>query len=99
MGDWLYTWDWAAFIKDHMAKDLRNHSFYNAFQFRKENGSVKLRCKKLPQDLEWKPPTGIQLIKDGVDFVPDPASNFRIDDLKLDEIFKSLNKYLGTMKS
>ena len=80
-----------------MTKDLRNHSFYNAFQFKKENGSVKLRCKKLPQDLEWKPPTGIQLIKNDVDFVPVPAEEFRVEDLKLYEIFKSLNRYLGTM--
>ena len=53
---------------------------------------MKLRCKKLPQDLEWKPRTGIQLINNDVDFVP-----VRVEDLKLYEIFKSLNRYLGTM--
>ena len=71
-------------------------SFFLQFQFKKD-GSVKLRCKKLPQDLEWKPPTGIQLIKNDIDFVPVPAEQFRVEDLKLYEIFKSLNRYLGTM--
>lgn len=92
-----YTWDWASFIKIHM-EELKNHSFYNAFQFHKEKGSVKMRYKKLPHDLEWKPPTGIKLISENVDFSPVTAEEFRVvEDLKLDEIFKSVNKYLSTM--
>ena len=92
-----YTWDWASFMKNHFAKELKNHSFYNAFQFRKEDGSVKLRYKKLPQTLQWQPPTGIRLIKEDVEYLPVTADAFRVEDLKLDEIFKSVNKYLSTM--
>ena len=92
-----YTWDWAASMKDHMAKELKYHSFYNSFQLLKEDGSVKLRCKKLPQDVNWKPATGIRLIKDSVKYEPVSVEDFRVEDLKLDDIFKSVNKYLLTL--
>ena len=92
-----YTWDWASFIKDHMAKELKNHSWYNSFQFKKEEGSVRLRCKKFPQDPEWKPPTGIRLVKDNLKIEPVGVEEFRVEDLKMDEIFRSVNKYLSTM--
>ena len=91
------TWDWSSFIQNHMAQDLKNHSWYNAFQVKKEDGAVKLRCKKFPQDLEWKPATGIRLIKADIVFEPVPVGEFRVEDIKLDDIFKSVNKYLLTL--
>ena len=43
----------------------------------KEEGSVKMRAKHLPQDLEWNPSTGIRLVKEAVIHEPVPASELR----------------------
>ena len=67
----LFTWDWKTYIEQELTdKDLENHSHYHMFQFVKEDESVKMRAKHLPQDLEWTPSTGIRLVKKGVLFEP-----------------------------
>ena len=55
-----WTWDWKSFIEEKLSdKELSNHSFYNCFQIKKEDGKTKLRAKPLPQDSSWTPETGI----------------------------------------
>ena len=90
-----FSWSWASFISKYMSKEIHNHSFYNAFQIKKENNLVKLRCKKFPQDKEWKPPTGIKLVDN--DRIEENylvgVNEFRIEFLNLDVVRSSLNKY------
>ena len=58
-----YIWNWRDFISPYLF-ELENHSFYNGFRIAKEysesSGFVtKMWVKRLPQDDEWIPPTGI----------------------------------------
>ena len=83
-------------------KELKNHSFYNAFNFKKEmsdsEGMVtKMRCKRLPQDDEWEPPTGIRLVKPNTPYDPVPSADFRVEELMLPKIMENLQKYFRRM--
>jgi hypothetical protein len=90
----LFSWDWKSFVENHLTdKDLENHSYYHQFQWLKEDGFVKMRAKHLPQDLEWTPQTGIRLVKEGIELEPVCASEFRIQKLDLDHVFRDLLKY------
>ena len=90
----LFSWDWKTFIEEHLTdKSLANHSYYHQFQFVKDNETVKMRAKHLPQDVEWTPPTGIRLVKDGVDFGPVGADDFRIEKLDMPHVYRDLYKY------
>ena len=90
----LYTWDWKAFVEENLTeKSLENHTFYHSFRFFMKDGTALMQAKHLPQDLEWKPSTGIQLLKDHVEFSPVPAAEFRVDTLNLPKVFKDLQKY------
>ena len=90
----LFSWDWKSFIEDQLTdKDLENHSHYHQFQFVKEDNCVKMRAKHLPQDLEWTPRVGIRLVKEGIEIEPIGASEFRIEKLDLDHVFRDLLKY------
>ena len=90
----LHIWDWKAFIEPLFTKTmLQNHSKYNSFQFKIERGLVMFRAKKYPQYLEWYPQEGIKLLKDGIDFTPIEAAEFREEDLNLDKIMSDLRKY------
>ena len=94
----FYIFDWKAFIQNKFAKTpLEHHSFYHSFKFSSEEGKTAFRGKLYPQDLEYGPKTGIQLIKDGTVFDPVGPAAFRIEKLELDKVFKSLQNYLSTM--
>ena len=65
----FYIFDWKQFIMNKFAKTpLEHHSFYHSFQFTSEGGQAKFRAKLYPQDTEYGPETGIQLIKSGTEF-------------------------------
>ena len=87
-----YTWDWKNFVTGYLTgKQLENHSFYNAFNIVKEGKKTKLRAKRLPQDQEWFPPTGIELIQQNIPFdEPVRSSGFRVEDLILPKVLWDL---------
>ena len=93
-----FTYDWQDSIKDCLTeKQLENHSFYNSFRISKSDGKVLLQAKPLPQDSEWGPATGIQILKTGVEFPPVSASEFRVEDLNLGKAMMSLKPYFAKM--
>ena len=98
-----FIWNWRDYISEHLSdKDLKNHSFYNAFKISKEKtvteGMVtKLRCKRLPQDEDWEPPTGIRLVKANTPYDPVASADFRVNDLLLPKIMENLQKYFRRM--
>ena len=92
----LHIYNWKEFISPRLADPpLVNHSKYNSFVLQREEGKVKFRGKNLPQlpDSELVPRPGIRLIKEGTIFEPVGAAEFRVDDIKFDDIFKGLKKY------
>ena len=94
----FYIFDWKSFIADKFSKmTLENHSFYHSFQFCKENGTTKLRAKPYPQDTDFVPSSGLALIKSNISFIPVGPTEFRIDKLELDKVFRTLETYLSTM--
>ena len=93
-----FVWDWKGFISGKLSdKELSNHSFYNAFQIVQEGGVTKLRAKRLPQDNVWLPPTGIELIKQGITYDPVKCADFRVESLNLEKVTSDLIKYFKTM--
>jgi hypothetical protein len=94
----FYIFDWKNFIKNNFANTpLEYHSFYHSFKISSEDGQTKFRGKLYPQDTEYGPDTGIQLIKDGTEFEAVGPADFRIEKLELDKVFRSLQNYLSTM--
>ena len=93
-----FIWDWKSFIEKHLeSPKMSNHSFYNGFRISKEGSITKLRLKRLPQDKEWLPPTGIQLLKQNIIFEPVGCAEFRVESLNLDKILHDLEKYFKRM--
>ena len=93
-----YIFDWNSSIQDNLTqKQLENHSFYNSFRIKRTDGQVLLQAKPLPQDSDWGPPTGIQLLKRGVQFLPVSAASFRVEDLNLEKAMMSLKPYIAQM--
>ena len=89
----LFIHDWKSFIIPNLAdKGLKNHSHYNSFQFKSENGLVNFRAKKYPQNSMWYPTEGIQLLKDEINYTPVSAAEFRQEDLNLDKVLADLRK-------
>ena len=82
--------DWRGFINDKLYP-LQYHTRYNSFKFSKEEGEVRLRCKRLPQSIQYGPPSGLKLLKSGFNLgTPIGSSDFRVDSLDLD----SLKRYI-----
>ena len=93
-----FTWDWKKFIEGNLTSpQMHNHSFYNGFRVSKDVNVTKLRLKRLPQDEDWLPPTGIQLIKPNIQFDPVGSSEFRVLSLNLDKVLHDLQKYFKRM--
>ena len=92
----LFTWDWRSFIEPHL-NPLENHSFFNSFNFRKEEGLVRLRYKKWPHSPEYGPVMGIQLLKPGISLTPVLPADFRIESLYLDKLLRGLQPYFNTL--
>lgn len=96
----LYIFDWKAFVIPHLADpQLSNHTRYNSFVLKKEDGNVKLRGKKLPQnaDSTLYPRAGIQLIKENTQFRPVGAASFRVEDIQFDQIFSGIAKFVSKL--
>ena len=90
-----YIFDWKQFISPHFADpQLTNHSKYYSFKLNKEDGVVKIRGKKLPQNpiSTLYPRPGIQILKEGVSFGPVGPAPFRVEDIKFDQIFSGIRK-------
>ena len=91
-----FVYDWKSFITPRLSeRPLSNHSKYFCFNFVIESGQVKFRGKLLPQlpDSYFVPRSGIRLIREGADFLPIGVADFRVSDIKFDDIMKSLSKY------
>ena len=58
---------------------------------------VKLRAKRLPQDEEWEPPTGIRILKPNTPFEPVGSADFRVEQLMLPKVMEGLMKYFRRM--
>ena len=58
---------------------------------------MKLRCKRLPQDLTWLPPTGLRLIQPAAIYTPVGCAEFRVDSLLLPKIVANLERYFKRM--
>ena len=52
------------------------------------------RAKKMPQDKELVPRSGIRLLKENIEFEPVGCAEYRIERLNFDEIMKGVNTYL-----
>ena len=55
---------------------------------------MKFRGKRLPQDTESSPRSGIRIVKKDVDFEAVGAADFRIENLQFDQIWKGLDLIL-----
>ena len=94
----FYVYDWKSYVQNKFARTpLEHHSFYNSFKISKESGETKFRAKLYPQDPEYGPLIGIQLLKPGIEFSPIGPTEFRIHKLELDKVFRSLQNYFSTM--
>ena len=94
----FYVFDWKKYIQDKVARTpLENHSFYHSFKIVCENGQAKFRGKLYPQDDEYIPETGIQLLKEGIEFDAVGPTDFRIEKLELDKVFRCLHYFLSTL--
>ena len=98
-----FIWNWRDYIDEYLTeKELKNHSFYNAFKIKKENtekdGKVtKLRAKRLPQDEDWVPPTGMRIVQPNTPYNPVGSAEFRVEGLLLPKIVENLQKYFKRM--
>lgn len=95
----LYAFGWKKYITPKLSDpQLMNHSKYNSFVLTKENGLVKFRAKKLPQDpiTNYMPRSGIRLIKDmdGIDSDSIGPADLRIERIDFDGIVKGLQRFL-----
>ena len=93
----MYSWDWKEFVEPRL-NPLENHSLFNSFLLKKENGEVRFRYKRLPQSSEYGPLQGIKLIKSREGLHPVKAAEFRIESLKLDKLMRGLQPYFRTME-
>lgn len=100
-----YIYDWKNFITDKLTHPpLKYQSKYNSFLVTSESSeegvkNVKLYGKKLPQDVQLVPRSGIRLIKEGIDFVPVKVAGFRIETVMFDEIIRGLQIHLAKLPS
>ena len=91
-----FSWDWKTFIEPRL-NPLENHTLFNSFSIKKEEGDVKLRYKKLPQSPTYGPANGLDLVKSFEGFEPVKAAEFRVETLQLDKLLRGLQPYFSTM--
>ena len=58
---------------------------------------MKFFGKKLPQDTQLVPRSGIRLIKENIDFEPVGPADYRVENIKFDEILRGLQIYLAKL--
>lgn len=86
-----YIFAWKQFIIPFLADPpLKNHSQYHSFMVNKEEDVVKFRAKRYPQDREFVPRAGIRIVRDGVNFEPVGAADFRVNSIPFDRISKTI---------
>ena len=86
-----FIFGWKNYVTPWLADPpLVNHSNYNSFTVIKEEGLVKFRAKKLPQDRDLVPRAGIRLLKDDTLFFPIDSAEFRTHEIPFDRIFKTV---------
>ena len=86
-----FIFGWKTYITPWLADPpLTNHSKYNSFAVKKEDGRVKFRAKKLPQDLELVPRAGLRLLKENTVYCPVESAEFRTEEIMFDRIFKAV---------
>ena len=91
-----YIFGWKTYIEKHLTdQPLEMHSKYNSFIISVENGDVKLRVKKLPQDEIKVPRAGIRLLKEGHQCGPIGIADFRVERLNFDQIMRGLHIFLS----
>ena len=94
-----FIYDWKMFITDKLTNPpMKYQSKYNSFLLSVEilegKRCVMLRGKKLPQDTQLVPRSGIRVIREDVEFEPVGPAEYRIDKINFDEIMKGLSIFL-----
>ena len=97
-----FIYDWKQYITEKLTHPpLKYQSKYNSFLLSVEmcdgKRSVMLRGKKLPQDTELVPRSGIRVIKDEIDFEPVGSAEFRTENLKFDEIMRGIHIFTAKL--
>ena len=86
-----YIFSWKSFVEPWLTDPpLANHSKYHSFHLTREDRNVKFRAKRLPQSAEMEPRSGIRLLKEGVQFDPVGAAEFRVDDIPFERIRRTV---------
>ena len=89
-----FIFGWKSFVTPCLTDPpLVHHSRYNSFIVRKEQGLVKFRAKRLPQDndSELEPRAGLRLLKENTQFLPVEAAEFRTSEIPFDRIFRTVS--------
>ena len=97
-----FIYNWKDFISDKLTHPpLKYQSKYNSFLFTVENCDekrcVKLFGKKLPQDTQMVPRSGIRVIRENIEFEPVGTAPYRTENVKFDEILRGLQLYLAKL--
>ena len=92
----MFIWDWKKYIEKHL-HPIEYHTFFNSFQIKREGVNVKFRYKRLPQDPEFGPAAGMKLVKASLAQSPVHVADFRIEQLQLDKLFRSLEAFFQTL--
>ena len=92
----MFSWNWKDYIEPCL-NPLGNHSFFNSFCFKKEDGEVKLRYKKLPQSAEYGPVGGMKLLKTRGNLEAIKAADFRVESLGLEKLLRGLQPYFASL--
>ena len=95
-----YIYDWKQFVGDKLTyPPLMYQSKYNSFRLNVEHRDSKrlvvFRAKKMPQESHMVPRAGIRLIKEGVNFDPVGCAEYRVENIRWDEIMKGINAFLS----
>ena len=98
-----FIYDWKSFIEDKLTNPtLKYHSKYNSFLWKIEicegNRCIKFFGKKLPQDTQLVPRSGIRLTEDNIDFENGVgAAEYRLEVAKFDEILRGIHLYVSKL--
>lgn len=97
-----FIYDWKNFISNKLSQPpLQYQSKYNSFlisaQVLEGKRCVMLRGKKLPQDTQMVPRSGIRINKENISFDPVGPAEYRIEKIKFDEILRGLYVYLAKL--
>ena len=93
-----YIFGWRDFVTEHLTEEpLQNHSRFNSFTIKFEDGIARLRAKRLPQhpEQDLTPRAGIRILREGHTNQAVGPAEFRIEKLLFDKIFRGLDIYLS----